>query len=172
MLAKSGKAVETAGDIDTLLLDKTGTITVGNRHATEFIPVGRYSAQRSRATRGAVASAVDETPEGQEHRRICRDRSAEHVAARIAYRATRQFVAFSAQTRMSGIDLPSGLAIRKGAPDAVIRSLKAAKRGQRVPSPELNVSEAGCVDSQRSGATPLAVAYEGPARMAVGSGGA
>ena len=64
IIAKSGKAVETAGDIDVVLLDKTGTITVGNRHATEFIPVGRYSAN-DLGRLAALASAVDETPEGK-----------------------------------------------------------------------------------------------------------
>ncbi len=64
IIAKSGKAVETAGDIDVVLLDKTGTITVGNRHATEFIPVGRYSAD-DLGRLAALASAVDETPEGK-----------------------------------------------------------------------------------------------------------
>ena len=74
IIAKSGKAVETAGDIDTVLLDKTGTITVGNRHATEFMPVGSYSANEL-AQLAALASAADETPEGKsivKLRRSCR----------------------------------------------------------------------------------------------------
>ena len=86
IIAKSGKAVETAGDIDVVLLDKTGTITVGNRHATEFIPVGRYSAD-DLGRLAALASAVDETPEGKSIVQVVRDASARPWLC-IAYRAT------------------------------------------------------------------------------------
>ena len=125
IIAKSGKAVETAGDIDVVLLDKTGTITVGNRHATEFIPVGRYSAD-DLGRLAALASAVDETPEGKSIVQVVRDVKRKAVALHSIPRDA-QFVAFTAQTRMSGIDLPSGLLVRKGAPDAVIRFVEKHK---------------------------------------------
>ncbi|HVN85530.1 MAG TPA: HAD-IC family P-type ATPase, partial [Candidatus Binatia bacterium] len=118
IIAKSGKAVETAGDVDTVLLDKTGTITVGNRHATELLPVGRFAvAQLARLA--ALASVADETPEGKTIVKLAGelDRSS---GVPSAPRGS-NFVAFSAQTRMSGIDLPDGRQIRKGAPDAVVK---------------------------------------------------
>jgi len=149
IIAKSGKAVETAGDIDTVLLDKTGTITMGNRHSTEFIPIGDYD--RSEVGRlAALASVADQTPEGKTivslyHRQ---NRPAE---AAIAPRGS-EFIPFTAQTRMSGIDLPDGRKIRKGSADAVIKYVK--EQGGRIP-PELQPA----VDSIASrGATPLVVA--------------
>src|SRR5271156_621927 len=117
IIAKSGKAVETAGDIDTVLLDKTGTITVGNRHATKFEPVAGYS-QVKLALLAALASTADETPEGKS---IITAAQAVGVAARdLNAPSDAQFIAFSAQTRMSGVDLSDGGCIRKGAADAVI----------------------------------------------------
>ena len=118
IIAKSGKAVETAGDIDIVLLDKTGTITVGNRHATEFMPIGNYSAE-DLGRLAALASTADETPEGKSIVSAVRGPVAHSGDLCIAREA--QFVPFTAQTRMSGIDLADGLGIRKGAPDAVIR---------------------------------------------------
>ena len=114
IIAKSGKAVETAGDIDTVLLDKTGTITVGNRHATEFVPVGNYTVERL-ALLAALASAADETPEGKSIVVACA--SSHGVGTKeLAAPSGANFVAFSAQTRMSGLDFADGGCIRKGAP--------------------------------------------------------
>jgi K+-transporting ATPase ATPase B chain len=153
ILAKSGRAVETAGDIDEVLLDKTGTITVGNRRATEFMPVGKYSAE-DLGRLAALSSAADETPEGKSIVRLF-EFSQVKSAALLTIPGDAQFVAFSAQTRMSGVDLPSGLGIRKGAPDAVI---KFVERQKGIVPPQLKE----LVDSIASkGATPLAVA-EGP----------
>ena len=102
IIAKSGKAVETAGDIDVVLLDKTGTITVGNRQATDFEPVAGYTKQRL-AQLAALASAADETPEGKS---IVVAAQEAGVGARDLQTPTgAQFIAFSAQTRMSGVDL-------------------------------------------------------------------
>jgi len=152
ILAKSGRAVETAGDIDVVLLDKTGTITVGNRRATEFIPMGKYSGE-DLGRLAALSSTADETPEGKSIVRLFETQSRNPGFVGITSDA--QFVAFTAQTRMSGIDLPSGLAIRKGAPDAVIRFVE--KQKGLVP-PQLK----SVVDEVASkGATPLVVA-EGP----------
>jgi K+-transporting ATPase ATPase B chain len=121
IIAKSGKAVETAGDIDTVLLDKTGTITVGNRHATDFKPVGLYS-QLKLAALAALASVADETPEGKS---IVIAAQAVGVGGReLSVPSDVQVIAFSAQTRMSGVDFPDGRRIRKGAPDAVIAFIR------------------------------------------------
>ena len=107
IIAKSGKAVEVAGDVDTLLLDKTGTITIGNRRATQFVPLGDYAAAEV-GQLAALASVADQTPEGKsivelyrkQPRRRCRVAGEPPPGAR--------FVEFTAQTRMSGIDLPDG----------------------------------------------------------------
>ncbi len=149
IIAKSGKAVETAGDIDTVLLDKTGTITIGNRHATGFESLGNYS-QLALAQLAALASASDETPEGKS---IVRAAQALGVGAKELTAPTgARFIAFSAQTRMSGVDLPNGTFIRKGAPDAVIAF--AQSKGGIIPA-----SLQYTVDSIASkGATPLIVA--------------
>jgi K+-transporting ATPase ATPase B chain len=144
IIAKSGKAVELAGDIDVVLLDKTGTITIGNRNATTFLPVGKYSASDV-GRLAALASAADATPEGKSIVQLFeKDSSAPLDASPEA-----QFIAFTAQTRMSGVDLPDGRKIRKGAPDAIIKFI-----GGNAPK-ELS-SLVNSVASQ--GATPLAVA--------------
>ena len=121
ILAKSGKAVELAGDIDVVLLDKTGTITVGSRHATTFLPVGRNTPMNYPAL-AALASSADETPEGKSIVQLWRSR--DEVPLGIPDRAT--LVPFSAQTRMSGVDLPDGRQIRKGAIDAITRFVESA----------------------------------------------
>ena len=149
ILAKSGKAVETAGDIDTVLLDKTGTITMGNRHATDFLPVGKYSAQQL-GSLAALASIADETPEGKTIVKLHFDRGG--TPSDVTAPNGSQFVAFTAQTRMSGIDLPDGRQIRKGAPDAVIRFVE--RQSGSIPSELKATVEA--IGSQ--GATPLVVA--------------
>ena len=147
ILAKSGKAVELAGDVDIVLLDKTGTITVGNRHATKFLPVGKYTEEEV-GRLAALASAADETPEGRSIVKIFEDRSKSNTTVP----PNSIFVPFTAQTRMSGIDLPDGRRIRKGAPDSVVKRVQ-GERGT-IPN-ELK----GLVDGVASeGATPLVVA--------------
>ncbi|MFO1057748.1 MAG: potassium-transporting ATPase subunit KdpB [Dongiaceae bacterium] len=145
VLAKSGRAVEAAGDVDTLLLDKTGTITIGNREAAELIALPGVP-ERTLADAAMLASLADETPEGRSIVRLISDRfsmRAPDLKGRSA-----AFVAFSAQTRMSGLDL-DGTAIRKGAVDAVLSHIR------QPPSRELvNAVER----IARSGGTPLAVA--------------
>jgi K+-transporting ATPase ATPase B chain len=149
IIAKSGKAVETAGDIDIVLLDKTGTITVGNRHATDFTPVGDYS-QLKLALLAGLASTADETPEGKS---IVRAAQAIGVGSRdLAVPSDARFIVFSAQTRMSGVDLPNGTCIRKGAPDAVIAFVR--ERGGAIPA-KLQETIAAIASK---GATPLVVA--------------
>jgi K+-transporting ATPase ATPase B chain len=149
IIAKSGKSVETAGDIDTVLLDKTGTITVGNRRATDFEPVAGYS-QLKLALLAAFASAADETPEGKS---IVTAAKTLGVSSKDFSTPTEaKFIPFSAQTRMSGVDFPDGRCIRKGAADAVIAFIQ--QRNGIVPA-ELQQT----VDAVASkGATPLVVA--------------
>ncbi len=150
ILAKSGKAVETAGDIDTVLLDKTGTITVGNRHATKFDPVAGYT-QSKLALLAALASSADETPEGKS---IVTAAHAVGVGPRELSIGGSKFIAFSAQSRMSGVDLADGRCIRKGAPDAVIAFVR--QREGQIP-----VELQPTIDAIASkGATPLVVAED------------
>ncbi|MDR6594742.1 potassium-transporting ATPase subunit KdpB [Saccharothrix longispora] len=115
VLATSGRAVEAAGDVDTLLLDKTGTITLGNRHATELIPV-RGTSLDELVDAARLSSLADGTPEGRSVVELC---AAEHgrSADATAHERTGEFVPFTAQTRMSGIDL-DGRRVRKGAASA------------------------------------------------------
>jgi K+-transporting ATPase ATPase B chain len=150
ILAKSGKAVELCGDIDVLLLDKTGTITVGNRHATRFVPVaGATAAQLGQLA--ALASGADDTPEGKSVVALYEQESRSRASAP----AGAEFIPFSAQTRMSGVNLPGGRRIRKGAADA-ITAFVLENRGQ-VPA-----DLGGIVDGIASqGATPLVVADGG-----------
>jgi K+-transporting ATPase ATPase B chain len=141
VLAMSGRAVETAGDIDTLLLDKTGTITFGNRLAAEFIPVGGHS-QSDLISAALRASLADETPEG---------RSVVELARTMGYQAGEdgaagELIPFSAETRMSGISF-DGHKIMKGAVDAV------SKLAKSVP----NDLEPAATRIAREGGTPLAV---------------
>ncbi len=149
IIAKSGKAVETAGDVDTVLLDKTGTITMGNRHATEFAPIGNHTALEL-GRLAAMASIADDTPEGKTIVKLYYDRGGKPGDLTIP-KGT-EFIPFSAQTRMSGIDLPDGTVIRKGAPDAVLKFVKTQPGSAPV---ELQKT----IDSIASqGATPLLVA--------------
>ncbi len=145
VLAKSGKAVEIAGDVDVLLLDKTGTITHGDRQATAFHPLGGIEREQLRDA-ALLASLADPTPEGKSIVRLAREQR-----SRIEHPEQATFVAFSAQTRMSGVDIGSR-SIRKGASDAIARHV--AARGGTV-SPEL---DARVAQVARSGATPLVVA--------------
>jgi len=148
VLAKSGKAVEMAGDIDTLLLDKTGTITFGDRQATEFIGVGGVDGSRVRDA-ALLASLADPTPEGKSIVTL-----AYKQGAPKALLSDGQNVTFSAQTRMSGIDLEAGPRIRKGATDAVVAWVQ--RNGGSVP-----VDLRGSVETiARAGGTPLVVAQD------------
>jgi potassium-transporting ATPase ATP-binding subunit len=149
IIAKSGRAVETAGDIDTVLLDKTGTITVGNRHAREFIPVGRYSAN-DLGRLAALASVADETPEGKSIVSYYHEQAKGVGELTVPRGAT--FVAFSAQTRMSGVDLPDGRIIRKGAPDAIIKFVQ--EQNGPIPAELQKI----IAEAASKGATPLLVA--------------
>jgi K+-transporting ATPase ATPase B chain len=158
ILAKSGKAVEVAGDVDTLLLDKTGTITIGNRRATQFIPMGDYSAPQL-GELAALASFADQTPEGKSivdlYQRGAGDGAASPARLSALVPPGARFIEFTAQTRMSGIDLPDGRRIRKGAPDAVVRHVKQCEG--RLP--ERLQEQVDAVASK--GATPLLVCEGG-----------
>jgi K+-transporting ATPase ATPase B chain len=157
VLSKSGKAVEVAGDVDTLLLDKTGTITMGNRRATRFVPLGHLTAQEV-GQLAALSSFADQTPEGKSIVELFGQLPSDGAPGQRVSRRLAQdipegsrFVEFTAQTRMSGIDLPDGQQIRKGAPDAVIRHVQ-QHHGQ-VPS-----GIQAQIDAVASnGATPLLV---------------
>jgi K+-transporting ATPase ATPase B chain len=116
VVAKSGRAVEAAGDIDVLLLDKTGTITLGNRMASEFIPVTGVS-EETLAEAAMLSSLTDDTPEGKSIVRLAEQRFKWDAAARRTDAMT--FIPFSAHTRMSGVDYDD-VSIRKGAPDAIL----------------------------------------------------
>ena len=126
VIAMSGKAVEACGDVDTMILDKTGTITFGNRLAADFLPV--EGASRSDLIRcAALTSLHDETPEGKSTLELARrlgDTSEEQPGS--------TFLEFTAQTRMSGVDLPDGTHVRKGASDAIEQYVKA--QGGKVPA--------------------------------------
>jgi K+-transporting ATPase ATPase B chain len=153
VLATSGRAVEAAGDVNTLLLDKTGTITIGNRQAAEFIPAPGISAAQL-ADAAQLSSLSDETPEG---RSIV-------VLAKEAYKlrgwelahANAEFIPFSAATRMSGVEL-DGRSIRKGSTDAIAAYI--AERGNEMP---VQV-RASVEEIARKGGTPLVVAENGRA---------
>ncbi len=148
ILAKSGKAVEVAGDVDTLLLDKTGTITMGNRRATQFLPLGDLAAAEV-GHLATLASAADQTPEGKSIVELHKRTSGQGAGPVVG--AGARFVEFTAQTRMSGVDLPDGRVIRKGAADAVLKHV--AAQGGAVPA---GTKEQ--VDSAAArGATPLLV---------------
>lgn len=154
VIATSGRAVEAAGDVDVLLLDKTGTITHGNRQASAFLPAP--GVPKGRLARAAMlASLADETPEGRSIVELARRDGLEAASVEGA-----RFVPFTAQTRMSGVDLPAApnsldvdaIVLRKGAVDAVRRHVEAL--GGSVPAEMLRAAE----ETARRGSTPLAVA--------------
>jgi K+-transporting ATPase ATPase B chain len=159
VLAMSGRAVEAAGDVSTLLLDKTGTITYGNRRATELLAAPGLG--NDGVTRAAyVSSLADETPEGRsivELAASALDAPSRETLDRLP-QAGATFVEFSAATRMSGADLPDGTAYRKGAADSVARWVRGL--GGEMPSGVL--TEVDGIAS--SGGTPLAVAVQEPGR--------
>ncbi len=161
VVAKSGRAVEAAGDIDVLLLDKTGTITLGNRMASEFIPVPGVT-ERELAEAALLSSLSDDTPEGKSivslaHERYGLDGAV--ILASYGNPGTLRFVPFTAQTRMSGVNLP-GLEIRKGAPDTMLNVYLTPKAGGQ---PVRNARELSLAVEQvaRVGGTPLVVARDG-----------
>lgn len=127
VIAMSGKAVEACGDVNTMILDKTGTITYGNRLAADFIPVGVES--KNDLTDYAVMCSInDETPEGKSTVELGKQLNTKGITEEAK---NAEFIEFSAQTRMSGIDLPDGTTIRKGASDAIIDRVK--KMGGVIP---------------------------------------
>src|SRR5262245_35544274 len=148
VLAMSGRAVEASGDVDVLLLDKTGTITLGNRQAAEFLPVSGV-AELDLAQAAQLASLADETPEGRSIVVLAKER----FGLREQELGEHVFVPFSASTRMSGVDL-DGKSLRKGASDAVKQFV--SENGGRVPD-ELDLLVHGVA---RSGGTPLVVAED------------
>jgi potassium-transporting ATPase ATP-binding subunit len=151
VLAMSGRAVEAAGDVDTLLLDKTGTITLGNRMATELLPLPGVRMEEL-AEASQLASLADETPEGRSIVTLVKDAYKMRPRELQAHQVT--FVPFTAQTRMSGCDVlaPTPRSIRKGAVEAIVRY--AREQGGTVPD-EVQLAAARIGDS---GGTPLAVA--------------
>ena len=149
VIATSGRAVEAAGDVDVLMLDKTGTITYGNRQAALFLPAPGVS-EKTLATRAMQASMADETPEGRSIVTL-----AQKLNAAVALTGDMAEVPFTAQTRMSGMDvaLPGGATrmLRKGAVDAIRKHVEAL--GGSVPADVMRASD----DVSRRGSTPLAV---------------
>lgn len=127
VITKSGKAVETAGDIDTLLLDKTGTITIGNRKATQFYPVAGVNEQEF-VQACLLASLSDETPEGKSIVELGREKG---IRIRDLSTSGSKMIKFTAETKCSGVDLKDGIRIRKGAFDAIRRMSEAA--GNKYP---------------------------------------
>ena len=148
VLAMSGRAVEASGDVDVLLLDKTGTITLGNRQAAEFLPVDGVE-ERELAEVAQLASLADETPEGRSIVVLAKER----FNLRERELGEHDFVPFTAQTRMSGVDM-NGTVIRKGAADAVKAFI--AEKGGSAPA-ELDAAVQGVAEQ---GGTPLVVARD------------
>ncbi len=148
VLAMSGRAVEAAGDVSTLLLDKTGTITLGNRQATEFYPAPDVSQERL-ADAAQLSSLSDETPEGRSIVVLAKEKYG--LRGRDLSNIHAEFVPFTAQTRMSGVDLP-GSRIRKGSVDAISRFLEA--QNSSLPRKVRDQVE----EIARAGGTPLVVA--------------
>jgi K+-transporting ATPase ATPase B chain len=153
VLATSGRAVEAAGDVNTLLLDKTGTITIGNRQASDFIAAPGVSAEQL-ADASQLSSLSDETPEGRSIVVLAKERF--NLRGREFGHLNVEFVPFSATTRMSGIEV-DGRSIRKGAVDAIARYLQ--EHGSQLPVEVLATVET----IARSGGTPLIVAENGRA---------
>jgi len=149
VLALSGRAVEASGDVDVLLLDKTGTITLGNRQAAEFLPMPGVS-EAELAEAAQLASLADETPEGRSIVVLAKQYG---LRERVFQSHEAAFVPFTAQTRMSGVDY-DGLRLRKGAGDSVVAFVE--DQGGRVP-PELRAEVERVA---REGGTPLAVARD------------
>ncbi len=148
VLAMSGKAVEAAGDVNTLLLDKTGTITIGNRQASEFIPAAGVT-EAELAEAAQLSSLADETPEGRSIVVLAKEKYG--LRGRELSQHEASFVPFSAHTRMSGVDI-NGSQLRKGAADSIVQFVK--ERGGTIPEDLLETA----ARIARQGGTPLAVA--------------
>ena len=168
VLAMSGRAVEAAGDVDTLLLDKTGTITLGNRQATEFKPVKGVSEQEL-ADAAQLASLADETPEGRSIVVLAKEKYGIRGRDLVELRAS--FIPFTAQTRMSGVEIGASW-VRKGAVDAILgflhtpASTVTASGAVRALQPGVSADIAQEINAiadaiAKSGGTPLAVAKDG-----------
>ncbi|MCS3762701.1 potassium-transporting ATPase subunit KdpB [Bradyrhizobium centrosematis] len=169
VLAMSGRAVEAAGDVDTLLLDKTGTITLGNRQATAFCPV-RGVTEQELADAAQLASLADETPEGRSIVVLAKEKYG--IRGRDMGELGATFIPFTAQTRMSGVDA-GGSSVRKGAVDAMLNYIgggavtavasgNTARAMQPAALSELGREIQGIADDvSKSGGTPLAVAKDG-----------
>ncbi|ADB49157.1 potassium-transporting ATPase subunit KdpB [Conexibacter woesei] len=153
VLALSGRAVEASGDVDVLLLDKTGTITLGNRQASEFVPMPGVT-ERELAEAAQLASLADETPEGRSIVVLAKERLG--IRARELAEHDAHFVPFTAQTRMSGVDV-DGVRLRKGAGDAIEKWI-AAEGGTNPPELRAAMDRIA-----RDGGTPLAVARDNQA---------
>ena len=165
VLAMSGRAVEAAGDVDTLLLDKTGTITLGNRQAAEFRPVSGVT-ERELADAAQLASLADETPEGRSIVVLAKEKYG--IRGRDIRELGAKFIPFTAQSRMSGVEIGDSW-VRKGAVDAILDYLKSAKPAsagaatiKRTVSAEM-AREVNTLAASiaKSGGTPLAVAKDG-----------
>ena len=146
VITKSGKAVETAGDLDTILLDKTGTITIGNRKATNFYPANGVD-EKEFIEMVSLSSLADETPEGKSIGELASSKGVKPVVNKTGMR----FINFTAETRSSGVDLPDGAKIRKGAFDAIRDMVK--RNGNPIPQ---ETEERVKIISQNGG-TPLVV---------------
>lgn len=153
VISRSGKAVENAGDLDTILLDKTGTITIGNRKATKFYDVnGKTDISFARFC--AISSLADETPEGRSILELAKNLGADVYESSFE---NAKFIRFTAQTRVSGIDLEDGTQIRKGAFDVIKNLIK--ENNNEIP---LRMTEI-TTEIAENGGTPLAVAINGKA---------
>lgn len=149
VIAMSGKAVEASGDVDTMILDKTGTITFGNRMAAKFLPVNGVSLEE--LTENAVLTSLkDETPEGKSIIRLAEEQEDKDFMTP----AEMTFIEFTAQTRMSGVDFPTGKTIRKGATDAVIDYIQ--QQGGGVPNDLKRITD----EISSVGGTPLVVSED------------
>ena len=165
VLAMSGRAVEAAGDVDTLLLDKTGTITLGNRQAAEFKPVSGVSEQEL-ADGAQLASLADETPEGRSIVVLAKEKYG--IRGRDIHELGAKFIPFTAQSRMSGVEI-NGSWVRKGAVDAILDYLKtlpkaaagASRRKAGVTAEQAREVHVLAETIGKSGGTPLAVAKDG-----------
>src|SRR5439155_17190777 len=168
VLAMSGRAVEAAGDVDTLLLDKTGTITLGNRQATEFLPVSGVS-ERELADASQLASLSDETPEGRSIVVLAKEKYG--IRGREMAELGAHFIPFTAQTRMSGADAGAS-SVRKGAVDAILNYVgggnpRAVASGNTVRAIQPGMSDTAreiqviADEIAKAGGTPLAVAKDG-----------
>ncbi|WMT73291.1 potassium-transporting ATPase subunit KdpB [Bradyrhizobium sp. Ash2021] len=168
VLAMSGRAVEAAGDVDTLLLDKTGTITLGNRQATAFRPV-RGVTEQELADAAQLASLADETPEGRSIVVLAKEKYG--IRSRDMAELNATFVPFTAQTRMSGVDAGAS-SVRKGAVDAILNYVNGGSHIVASGNTVRAIQSAGLTDVAReiqaisdeiakSGGTPLAVAKDG-----------